>query len=368
MSPALPSSLESHSIKMLAVVEQWETKDIYVNNTRQYLLLMMVKLGLDAIVLYLCWRRLHTSFLSVCGLSIVLADVAMVWSVAMAWFLGPLTFPVSVCFLLAHFSAVYAALPLPMAGLGLLDYISEENWTCSHNPFCRSLRNVVLALLVWALAVVYSYGTVTGDLMEIEYLGGGKALVCEVQEASTATYFVVVLFIAVIVTLLPHWSRLLQWFKEANRLSAQREEPHRNQMSDLLFNGVPYTEAKNCEENTLVDTVQRRPSLWLSLTLGFGSTWMPYLFISVACLLLGFGVPAYIVVNLLWLECTNSLLVGVVFWVKSNMYGPYTHLPDDICLWQVYWHISRGTNPCEHRLPTNVFNPSKKNRNTLIHL
>uniref|UniRef100_A0A667YGX2 Uncharacterized protein n=1 Tax=Myripristis murdjan TaxID=586833 RepID=A0A667YGX2_9TELE len=313
---------------MLAIMEQWDGKgSCHTDNTNQYLYLMLFKASLDAVVLYLCWRRLHTSFLSMCGLSIVLADVALLWSMTIVWFLGPEQSPVSTCFVLAHTSAAYAALPLPMVCLGLLDYLSEDKCLGKQGPLCKSLRNMALVLLVWVFAVVYSLGSAKNDPMEIEYLGGKTALVCEVQESPLVAYFVFGVFIAVILTLVPFWSRIPQWMRE---------------------------------------NLQHRPSLWLSITLGFVTIWMPYLSISVACLLLGLGVPAYIIVNLLWLECTNSLLVGVAFWVKSNRLGPYSHLPDDVCLWRVYWHLSKGTN--QQKLPTAVFNPSQGKRKTLLHV
>ncbi|KAM9400650.1 uncharacterized protein ACWYII_030496 [Salvelinus alpinus] len=51
--------------------------------------------------------------------------------------------------------------------------------------------------------------------------------------------------------------------------------------------------------------------------------------------LLGLVVPAYIGVNLLRFECANSLLVGLVFWLKSDWLEPYSDLPDGICQLQV---------------------------------
>ncbi|XP_029911368.1 probable G-protein coupled receptor 160 [Myripristis murdjan] len=367
MSPGVPTSLESHSVKMLAIMEQWDGKgSCHTDNTNQYLYLMLFKASLDAVVLYLCWRRLHTSFLSMCGLSIVLADVALLWSMTIVWFLGPEQSPVSTCFVLAHTSAAYAALPLPMVCLGLLDYLSEDKCLGKQGPLCKSLRNMALVLLVWVFAVVYSLGSAKNDPMEIEYLGGKTALVCEVQESPLVAYFVFGVFIAVILTLVPFWSRIPQWMREAERLSDLREEPPQYQRSDLMFNSTMDGDIKSGEENFLLENLQHRPSLWLSITLGFVTIWMPYLSISVACLLLGLGVPAYIIVNLLWLECTNSLLVGVAFWVKSNRLGPYSHLPDDVCLWRVYWHLSKGTN--QQKLPTAVFNPSQGKRKTLLHV
>lgn len=351
---------------MLAVIEIWEGESgCHIVNTEKYLLLMLLKLGLDAVVFYLCCQKLYTYFLSMCSLSIVLADLVMTFFMATLWFLGTERSLVSPCFLLANASSTYGALPLPMMCLGLLDYCLENTYLANQSTFCKFLRNAVLTLLVWILAVIYSFGSVKDELMELEYVTGIKALLCEVEESTLITYFIWGLFIAVTCTMLPFWSRIPQWVKEADRLSEAREEQG-NQRSDLLFTSPKCTDTKSGEENYLEEPIWPRPPLWLSLTLGFGMFWMPYLAVSVVCLVFGFGVPAYISVNVLWLECTNSLLVGVVFWVKSKTLGPYSHLPENVCLWRIYWNLSKGTR--QQQPPIAVFNPSTGKRNTLLYV
>ncbi|XP_040916542.1 probable G-protein coupled receptor 160 [Toxotes jaculatrix] len=366
MLPELPASLAtSHTIKMLAIIKEWkERSGIHTDNTEMYLLLMLFKLGLDAVVFYLCCRKLHTSFLSMCSRSIILADLVMVFCMSTVWLLGAERSLVSPCFLLAHTSATFAALPLPMTCLGLLDYCIEDTCIGNQSALCKFLRNLVLTLLLWIVAVIYSFGTMNAKLIELDYETGVKAVVCEVEGSMLVTYFTLGLFTIVLFAMLPFWSRILQWVKEADRISELREEQE-NQRSDF-FTSTPSTETKRCQEKYLEETIYPRPPLWFSLTLGFTMFWMPYLAISVMCLVFGYGVPAYITVNLLWLECTNSLLVGVVFWVKSKSQGPYSHLPENVCLWNVYWHLSKGT--WQQQRPTAVFNPSKAKRNTLLYV
>lgn len=350
---------------MLGIIEQWDVASgCHTANTDKYLFLMLFKLGVDVLVLYLCCRKLYTSFLSMCSLSIIVADLVIVLFVASVWFFGPDMYLVSLCFILANASTIYGALPLPMMCLGLLDYCLEDTYLCNQKALYKYLRNSVLTLLVWMLAIIHSTGSTNFDLMELEYETGIKALVCEVKESTLITYFILVLFTAVICTMLPYWSMIPQWVKEAERLADTREE-RENQSSDL-FTSTNCTDTKNTEENYLEETVQPCPPLWLSLTLGFGMFWMPYLAVSVVCMILGFGVPAYITVNLLWLECTNSFLMGVVFWVNSKTQGPYTQLPENVCLWHVYWHLSNGTQ--QQQLPIAVFNPSKGKRNSLLYV
>lgn len=346
-------------------MEQWEAvSGSHTDNTEKYLLLVLFKFGMDAVVFYLCRQKLFTSFLSMCSLSIMLADLVMVVLLATVWILGTEKSPVSLCFILANASATYAALPLPMMILGLLDYCLVGTYFCNQSAFCKILGNAVLTLLGWMLAVIHFSGFVKGELTELNNTTHTMALACEVEESPLVAYFILVLFIAVICAMLPFWSHVPQWVKEADRLSESREEQE-YQKSDL-FMPTNCTEAKTCEKNYLAETTRPRPSLWLSLTLCFGVFWLPYLMISVACLIFDFGAPAYISVNVLWLECINSLVMGIVFWAKSNMQGPYSRLPENVCLWHVYWHLSKGTQ--QQQIPIAVFNPSKGKRTTLFYV
>uniref|UniRef100_A0A8C7QM02 Uncharacterized protein n=1 Tax=Oncorhynchus mykiss TaxID=8022 RepID=A0A8C7QM02_ONCMY len=261
------------SFNMLAIIESWEEEgSYYEDSTGQFLFILLLKVGLDCLVLSMCLRWLHTSFMGVCGLSVFLVDVVLLCAVAAVWFLGPARSPVSICFLLAHASAVFNALPLPMLSLGLLDYASEPRYTTCHDAPCRDLWNYSLTLLVWVLAGVHSCCSAVTNLLEVEYEGGRNALGCTVQESVFVVHFSVGISVAICCVMLLHYKQMPLWLKEANR-----------------------------------------PPLYLSLTLDFGTTWASYLVMCIACELLSLAVPAYISINLLWLECANSVLVGLVF-------------------------------------------------------
>ncbi|XP_008287213.1 probable G-protein coupled receptor 160 [Stegastes partitus] len=363
----LPSTPEAnHSVKMLAILEQWDqASGFHTDYSEKYFFLLLFKCGMDAVVYYVWCRTHYKSLLSMCSLSIALADFVMLLYMATMWFLGVEMSVVSPCFFLANAAATYAALPLPMMVLGLLDYCLEDTCVSNHRTSCKLLRNAVLTLLVWVLAVRYSLTSVSAEPMELHDKTGVSALVCEVEESALATYFVVALFSATIFTIPLFWSSIPQWLKEADRLSDAREK-HENNKSDLFVTSTPCMEAKSSEGNYLEENIKQRPPLWFSLTLGFGVFWMPYLALCVACLVLGFAVPAYISVNLLLLECANSLLIGVVFWVKSKTRGPYSHLPENVCTWRVYWHLSQGMQ--QKQLPVAVFNPSKGKNNSYFNV
>ncbi|XP_068589748.1 probable G-protein coupled receptor 160 [Cebidichthys violaceus] len=349
---------------MLGIVAQTDVvSGCHTDNAGIYLVIMLFKMGLDATVFF-SGRKLYTSFLGMCSLSIILADSVMVLLFSSLLFLGPERCLVSLCFILANASATYEALPPPLMCLGLLDWCLEGTYLGKQSTFSKFLRHTALTLLVWILAVIYSIGSVKSDLMELDYKEGLLVVLCEVRETILINYFILGLLSAVGCTMLPFCSMIPKWVGEADRISEAREE-RENQSSDLLFTSTNCMETKGIEENPPEQTVYPRPPLWFSLILGFSLTWMLYLTMSVVCMSLSFGVPAYITVNLLWLECTNSFLTGVMFWANSNKQGPYS-LPENACPWPIYWHLSKGRQ--QQPFPAAVSNPSKEKRHTLLYV
>lgn len=343
---------------MLAIIEEWEVEsDCQTDNTEKYVMLMLFKLGLDAGAFYLCCQKLYDSIFSMCSLSIVLADLGLTFSLVAVWLLGADGSHATLCFLLANASAVYGTLPLPMIFLGLLDCYLHNTYPCGDSAYCKYLRNAVLVLLAWMLAVIYSISSVEVELTELDYMTWMKVVVCKVEESRLIAYFSLMLFIATTCAMLPFLSSIPQWLKQADRLYDR--EAQENQKSDLF---ISTTELQLREEH-LEESISPQPPLWFSLTLGFGMFWMPYLIISVTCLLLNFGAPSYIAFNVLWLECTNCLLMGLLFWTKSNKQGTYCSLPKNMCLWHMYWKLSKGKG--QHQFPIAVLDPSKTKRNTL---
>lgn len=350
---SIPTALEGNTGMMLAIVEKQDAGHVcHIDNTLQFIMLMLLKTGMDAGVLYLCWGKLYANFLNMSNLSIFIADVIMLFSMAVVSSLKAEYSHFPLCFILAYFSAAYAALPLPTMCLLLLDYCLQDTCSGKQSPLGKCLRNLTMTLLLWTAAVIYSIQSVTPELMEMEYSTGSRAVVCEIYESRVVNYFTLGLFLALILTLLPCWQMIPQWICEANRISEARDKNQEKQQSELLLTS---TETKTF----LVDPTILQPPLWLSLTLGFAVFWMPYLSVSVACQLFGFGVPPYITVNLLWVQCCNSVIVGVMFWIQSKTLGPYNRLPEDVCSWHVYWHLSKGSYVQKFA----VFDPTKKKGN-----
>ncbi|XP_024149738.1 uncharacterized protein si:dkeyp-100a1.6 [Oryzias melastigma] len=350
-------------LKMLAILEQWDLSGYHTDNYSSYCLLLLFKLGLDMVVFFLCSPKKYTYFLSMCSMSITLADSVFTFLMVTTWFLGTERSFVSPCTLLAKASAIYSVLPLPMMCLGLLFYCLDNTHASRCATFLKSLRNICSTLLVWTVAIIFSVSFVNTEPVEMEYETGKHALVCEVQESMVVGTITSLLFIATIFALLPFCSGIFHWMKEADQLQEARQE--QTNKSDLFSTsaGTQTTDGRNNGKNYQKEIIWSRPPLWISLTLAFCTFWMPYLVVSVTCQLCGFPVPAYISVNLLWLECTNSLTTGVVFWVRSKTTGPYNNLPENVCLWHIYWHLSKGTQQVIMPLP--VFNPLKDKEQTL---
>lgn len=356
MMVGVPTALEGNTGTMLAVIQkQDEEHSCHIDNTLQFFILMLLKTGMDAGVLYLCCGKLYTNFLSMSNLSIFIADVIMLFSMAVVLSFKAEHSLFPLCFILAYFSGTYAALPLPTMCLLLLDYCLVDTCSSKQSALGKCLRNLTMTLALWTVAVIYTIGSVTPELMELEYNTGSKAVVCEIYESRTVNYFAIGLFSVLILILLPCWQIIPQWISEANRILEMRDKIQDKQQSDLRPTS---TETKSF----LADSMPLQPPLWLSLALCFAVFWMPYLTVSVACQLFGFGVPPYITVNLLWVQCSNSVIMGVMFWIQSKTLGPYNRLPEDVCSWHVYWHLSKGT----YVQKLAVFDPTKTKGNIQV--
>lgn len=331
---------------MLAIIEQ-DKQGCNVDNTTQFLILILSKVCLDLGAMYLCNFKPLLSFLNMCSLSIVLVDLILAVFMSATLWLDVHTSHTALCFIMAHFSAAYSALPVPMLCLGILDYSLQVPQTAK--KYLSLVKTIMLVILLWLIAGIYAHATVDPTLLEQQR--DERYLVCEIQESKVVTYSVIVMFNLMFFVLLPYWSSIPQWVKEADQILEAREKTVKTKTSDLvkIINITP--EEIKC---TKEDYAKPRPSMHISLLLGFGVIWIPYLSVSTVCALFEFGIPAYISVNLLWVQCINSVLAGTVFWLRSNTVGPYSNLPDNVCLWQIYWHLSRGSEAHQQLLTNTV--------------
>uniref|UniRef100_A0A672PD56 Si:dkeyp-100a1.6 n=1 Tax=Sinocyclocheilus grahami TaxID=75366 RepID=A0A672PD56_SINGR len=258
--------------------------------TLQYLLILCSKVALNTFVLSFWRHSILKSLVGLCSVSMYVADMLLVSAVTGAWlFREHLPTSTSMCFILAHGSTVYALLPLPILIAGALDYASYPHLDVSSSSRRRAVCYCTVVVLLWAFACCYTYNYTDTQPMEI-YKDNARVLVCRVHGSTVAFQFSMQISIAVGLILLS-------------------------------------------------------PPLFVRLTLGFALNWIPYLLMCLVCAFLGFVVPAYASVNLLWMACANSVLVGIAFWFRSARTGPLRTFPDDTCLWNIYWHLSKGTTP-----------------------
>lgn len=332
---------------MLAIIEQ-DKQGCNVDNTTQFLILILSKVCLDFGAMYLCYLKPLLSFFNMCSLSMVLVDLILAVFMCATLWLDVHTSHTALCFIMAHFSAAYSALPIPMLCLGILDYSIQVTMTTK--KYLNLVKTIILVVLLWSIAGIYSHNTVDVTLLEKER--DGRYLVCDIQESKVVTYSVIVMFNLMFFILLPYWSLIPQWVREADRIFEAREQTVKTKTSDLvkIISVTPEDEIKCTKE----DYTKPRPSMHISLLIGFGVIWIPYLSVSTVCALFEFGIPAYVSVNLLWVQCINSVLAGTVFWLRSNTVGPYSNLPDNVCLWQIYWHLSRGSESHQQLLTNTV--------------
>lgn len=342
---------------MMAIIEQGDSKQgCYTDNTAQFYILILLKVCLDFGALFLCYVKPLRSFLNMCSVSIVLVDHILIACMTTLW-MDVHRSHAALCFIMAHFSAAYAAVPVPMLCLAILDYYLQDTW--AGREYIKMVRNTVLMLLTWVIAGIYSYSTIDATLLEQKR--NVRYLLCEIQESKVVAYSVVAVSTLMVCAMLPYWSLIPQWLKEANRISEAREELVESKKSDLIITKTvtPEEDIKPTKE----DFAMPRPPMHISLILGFGVFWITYLAATTLCVVFDFGIPAYINVNLLWVQCVNSLLAGTVFWLRSDTERPYSSLPENVCLWQAYWQLSTGTEAHQQQ-PATMSKPSKGKKST----
>ncbi|RXN12628.1 putative G-protein coupled receptor 160 [Labeo rohita] len=339
------SNQHASSVIMMAVIWSPGTnKNFPHDETLQYLLILCFKVALNTFVLFFWRLSIFKSFLGLCSVTMYVADVLLVSAVMNAWlFKEHLPTSTSMCFILAHGSAVYALLPLPILIVGAFDYASYPHLDTSSSTRCRAVSYSIVIVLLWALACCYTYNYTDTQPMET-YKDNMRVLACRVHGSSVVFQFSIHLSIAVGFILLLYFKKKIGWTRKANKLAELKNTAFAPE-KDQNFLCAQAGEGGNSEI-----------PLFVSLTLCFASNWMPYLLMGFACALVGFVVPAYASVNLLWMACANSVLVAIAFWFRSDSIGPLRKFPDDTCLWNIYWHLSKGTSPTvDAKLTTKLY-------------
>lgn len=324
----------SSAIMMAVILSKGINENLPHDETLQYLIILCTKVALNTFVLSFWRHSILKSLLGLCSVSIYMADVLLVCAVSSAWlFKEHLPTSTSMCFILAHGSAVYALLPLLILIAGAFDYASYPNLDITRSSRNRLVSYCITVVLMWASAFVFTYYYTDTQPIKI-YKDKLSVLVCPVHGSNVVFQFCMQISIAVGLILLLHFKKLIGWISRANKLA---------ELTNTVF--VPESDQdftyNNFGEYGKSEIQESSPPLFVSLTLGFAMNWVPYLLMCLTCALVGFAVPSYASVNLLWVACANSALVGIAFWFRSGRIGPYSKLPDDACFWNTYWHLSK---------------------------
>ncbi|XP_060738298.1 probable G-protein coupled receptor 160 [Tachysurus vachellii] len=340
MSQVVDTMLVNYPLGSMMAVLQENMENCTTDTTLQYVLLLLSKVALNTLVLSFWLRSIPKTLLGVYSISIYLVDLLLICSISWAWwFYQDLRIHEVVCFSLSHSSIVYSLLPLPVLVAGALDYVIQHHVGFGKKSLGRTVVHCAVVALMWMLACFYSYSYTEPELLTIQYKEEGTALVCSVQGSLVVSHFCLNVFIIVGFVLLLHWRKLPRWVLRANQLSERRTGTL--SMSDLAFSKKLEKLESGAFEEAYMEKQQDRPPITISLVLCFALNWTPYLLMNLVCDLLGFAVPAYASVNLLFTACANSLLMGVAFWYRSKKYGPFCTMPDDICAWSFFWYLSK---------------------------
>uniref|UniRef100_A0A8C2C6B4 Si:dkeyp-100a1.6 n=1 Tax=Cyprinus carpio TaxID=7962 RepID=A0A8C2C6B4_CYPCA len=274
------------------------------DETLQYLLILCSKVALNTFVLTFWRHSILKSLLGLCSVSMYVADLLLVSAVTSAWLLKEhLPTSTSMCFILAHGSTVYALLPLPILIAGAFDYASYPYLNVNSSSQRRAVSYCIVVVLMWTLACGYTYNYTDTQPMEI-YKDNMRVLVCRVHGSSVVFQFSMHLSIAVVLILLIYFKKMIGWIRRANKLAEKDQN-------------FLYSQLGGCGNSEIQES---SPPLFVSLTLAYAS------------------------VNLLWMACANSVLAGIAFWFRSDGSGPLGKFPDDTCLWNIYWHLSKGNS------------------------
>ncbi|XP_015192549.2 probable G-protein coupled receptor 160 [Lepisosteus oculatus] len=343
----------SNSIRsMMAILKtKWHKEDsVLEDNTLQFVAVLLFKVALNALVTMSSFKSMRKSFMGFFCMSLFIADVALLCGLATVWLIGDFVdTPQSLCYILAHASTAYRQLPLPVLLLGTLDYARSLR---SH-PYPMSWRRAILyiaeMLLVWALAMCYAYRHTNATVLVGTFRQGQNALFCPVLDSKVIIYFCIGTTLGSCGITLYFWRQLPRVFRTFYSLDLFKEAPEDQLHSDLAFSYRKLSQeeeelvedGKNHAQSVAEQKEMQGPPLLLSITFVFTINWIAFLMINIICTLLDFAIPSYMNVNLLWMLCANSFLIGVVSWVKRRHLGTLSNPPDDICNWSAFWRISR---------------------------
>ncbi|KAL4622566.1 putative G-protein coupled receptor 160 isoform X1 [Arapaima gigas] len=343
------------SVRMVSILGMWEGHGgPRQDNTLQSMFTLFLKVVLNMLTAIHCSRNLQKSFMGLSAISLFLADCLLLVGMMIIWILTDhINTEDAECFILAHASTIYSMLPLPILLLGILDHFTSHPMSAFKMLSCS-----MQVLAIWALTCLYSYFITNTGVSEHWY--DRRYQLCTVQESFIVMYFCSGLSLVIVCILLLYYQEAFSWVKNTYEHSTSLPALFQ---SDLHFT---YMKLRDTPEEDLAsfkleDKQARQATLLLSLILGFSANWAPFLFFTTAFWFLGFSAPSFVSVNILWLLCANSMVVGVAFRFRKEGSGLYTTDADGICDWKLYWKVSH-----QGSFPQNVYKISIEAKTTIL--
>lgn len=300
------------------------------DNTLQFMLILFLKVFLNILVSGSCSRSLQSSLMGYIAHSVLLADGLLISAVTIPWLLGEhVDTAQCVCFVLAHASTIYSVLPLPVLFLGTVEHVSHLLLGAPLRHTRSGLVYFMLVLLLWALACFYSSSVTNTVVWHIN-----RYQLCMIQDSSVVTYFSIGLCLLTLCVLITFHQEAATWIRASLKYS--RPTPER---SDLTFKYKKlqdlHSEGMSLAYSWIGQDRVNGSAFFLSLVFGFATNWGPFLFVTTVFWCLDFNAPSYISLNLLWLMCANSLVVGVIFASSGEASGLSVSALDEICDWEM---------------------------------
>ncbi|MBN3276501.1 GP160 protein, partial [Polyodon spathula] len=346
---------------MVILKSTGELQSTVHDNTSMFLYLFLFKAGLNCLAMTISHRRMRRSFMGFFGLSLFLADLMFLCFLVAMKFRSSLSD--SLCSILSYFSSAYAKLPLPIVILGGIDHFM--NLSRSGFPASRSrvFLYCVEVLLVWAIAIFDSMRTMITEIQRLDLPNNQTAFLCPIYSSNTVNLFCVSVLVFTCCLAALCWKQPLL-FQRILQATDQDEkslgEPLRR---DLPFSYSKLSDQEEGRESLLNQQQQSHSKsmlLLLSINMDFLVNWDVFMVGSTIIIFCNLAAPSYMSINLLWLSCANSFLIGLVYWIQADRVGPLNGFPDDICKLNFYWLINRQASSLQEKVSHSIYTLSDK--------
>ncbi|XP_072113022.1 probable G-protein coupled receptor 160 [Mobula birostris] len=289
-------------------------------DTRKILLvILLVKVVLNWLILSVN-RKVLQSLIGYFCISLSLMDFALFTSMVMASFLNNYIITGAqnqICLHLQFFSDIYDVLHVPICLLAGLDYfVNLHNLSKSLNE-SRTFTYLFTVFLLWIGAIVYvciDYKIHVAWQVILDPL----LYQCDIPFSNQSLLLSLLILIILVLVSIYCWSDLTSLVRSLNVDSYLKEI--------VLWSSHPAAQ---------LQPLSSKKQVLANIILCFSLTWMPFILLQLAIVLIWAPLPAYIDLNVPWLCFINSFLIGTVYWLKHRDIPPdvISFIPDGFCHW-----------------------------------